>query len=104
MQTVDAHYRGHACAEWPTTKEPWWQAQDEKEMVLTKISFKDTQKVQEQMNIATQVALQEALKMPLHVKVLSNVVAHDRLLPSGDAFNITIRVEVHPRVDEKKTE
>ena len=64
---------------------------------MTKISFKETQKVQEQMNIATQVALQEALHMPLYVKVLSNVVAHDRLQPSGDVFNITIRVEVHPK-------
>lgn len=71
---------------------------------MTKISFSDTVKVREQMNIATQVALQEALQTPLHVKVLSNVVAHDRLQPTGDVFNITIRVEVHPKTDDKKTE
>lgn len=56
--------------------------------------------VRDQLKIAIQVALQESLKTPLHMRVLSSVVTHGDLQPEGDTFDIHFRVEVHPKKEE----
>ena len=62
-----------------------------------KIKTQELSTIRDQVQLAVTVALQEALKKPLHVKFLSNTVGHDLLQPSGDVFNIAVRVEVHPK-------
>jgi hypothetical protein len=69
---------------------------------LSLYSFKDTIKVREYINKTIATILQDALQMPLHVRVLNSSVSHDELIPEGDLFYITLRVEVHPRQEEKK--
>lgn len=58
--------------------------------------------IREQMKLSIQVALQEVLQMPLHVKVLSSEVTHETLVPEGDLFNLRFRVQAHPRKPEEK--
>ena len=66
-----------------------------------KFTPNDAIRLRDELKAVIQVGLQEALKMPLHILVLSSEVTHGELLPAGDTFDIKFRLEVHPKKEEK---
>lgn len=57
--------------------------------------------IRDNMKIAIVAALQEALQMPLHVRVLESAVMHTELQPEGDQLTLRFTVSVLPRKEKK---
>ena len=71
---------------------------------MTKSTFKEKDAIELRTNLqaAIQVALQETMKTPLHVKFNASSITHTALEPEGDSFMFMVSVAVHPKKEEAK--
>ncbi len=65
-----------------------------------KYDIKLESSIRDQMKIAIQVALQEVLQTPIHLRILSSSISHEELIPEGDLFDMKFRVDVRPKKEE----
>lgn len=67
-----------------------------------KIKQGEDTKLRQGIEIAVKAALEEFAGTPLYQRVLSSNIMHTQLEPSGDAFQIVLRVEVHEKEKVQK--
>ncbi len=65
--------------------------------------IEDALTLRKNIEVLLKVALEEVLKHPIHLRVLSSNIQHTELQPEGDAFDIQVRVQVvEKKVEENK--
>jgi hypothetical protein len=64
---------------------------------MLKLKQSDGVRLRQLVEVAIKEALEEFMGVPSHQRVLSSNIEHTQLYPTGDAFQIQLRVEIHER-------